>query len=106
MREVLPSLPDVLGERFHLVLLFVNMPERTSARIRPYTRRDEREVRFMIGQAQMEPLAYANHYSETFSALPWCGWLTLPSVFSSIDPRCVDRLFVHFHSLHELVAKL
>ena len=41
------------------------MPETTaSARIRPYAKRDEKEVRFMIGQAHMEPLAYANQRRE------------------------------------------
>ena len=39
------------------------MPEH-SAKIRAYSGRDEKEVRFMIGQAHMEPLAYANQRSE------------------------------------------
>ena len=34
------------------------------SRIRDYTPRDEKQVRFIIGQAQMEALAYANKSSE------------------------------------------
>ena len=34
------------------------------SRIREYNPRDEKQVRFMIGQAQMESLAYANNKSE------------------------------------------
>jgi hypothetical protein len=37
------------------------MPEPLPARIRAYAPSDEKEVRFMVGQAQMESLAYANH---------------------------------------------
>ena len=40
------------------------------SRIREYTPRDEKQVRFMIGQAQMESLAYANNSSEDDKALP------------------------------------
>lgn len=40
------------------------------SRIREYTPRDEKQVRFMIGQAQMESLAYANNSSEDNKALP------------------------------------
>jgi hypothetical protein len=39
------------------------MPEPKPARIRPYKPSDEKPVRFMIGQAQMEALAYANNRS-------------------------------------------
>ncbi len=48
------------------------MPEPLPARIRAYTPQDEKEVRFMVGQAQMESLAYANNSSEVHShcALP------------------------------------
>jgi hypothetical protein len=38
----------------------------TTARIRAYSNRDEKEVRFMIGQAHMEPLAYANQHREIY----------------------------------------
>ena len=44
------------------------MPEQLSARIRAWTPRDDKEVRFMVGQAQMEPLAYANNRSKVFSS--------------------------------------
>jgi hypothetical protein len=49
------------------------MPEPAPARIRAYSPSDEKQVRFMIGQAQMEPLAYANNKSEdrlVFVCLP------------------------------------
>ena len=38
-----------------------NHSEAIQARIRPYQPRDEKQVRFMVGQAQMEPLAFANN---------------------------------------------
>ena len=37
-----------------------------SARIRAYSPRNEKEVRFMVGQAQMVSLAYANSHSKAF----------------------------------------
>lgn len=41
------------------------MPEEPPpSRIREYSPRDEKQVRFIIGQAQMESLAYANNKSE------------------------------------------
>ena len=40
------------------------MPETLSARIRTYSKQDEKEVRFMIGQAHTEPLAFANQQRE------------------------------------------
>jgi len=54
------------------------MPE-PRARIRPYSRRDEKEVRFMIGQAQMEPLAYANQhlYFHPFTLAIWIGFSSI-----------------------------
>ena len=45
------------------------MPESLPARIRAYAPRDEKEVRFMIGQAQMESLAYANNRSKALLPL-------------------------------------
>ena len=84
------------------------MPEPLSARIRAYSGRDEKEVRFMIGQAHMEPLAYANQQCE-ISLLPSCCSRRLtrfPSVLSPVDSRCVDCFFFHVRPLHELVAKL
>ena len=41
-----------------------NVPER--AWIRDYEADDEKQVRFMVGQAQMEALAYANTRSALF----------------------------------------
>jgi len=38
--------------------------------IRGYTPRDEKQVRFIIGQAQMESLAYANNKGEDDDKLP------------------------------------
>ena len=51
------------------------MPEPLPARIRVFTPRDEKEVRFMVGQAQMESLAYANNRSKLFS-------LTIPVLYT------------------------
>ena len=42
------------------------MPEPLPARIRAYTPQDAKPVRFMIGQAQMESLAFANNRSKVF----------------------------------------
>ena len=44
------------------------MPEQLPARIRAYSPQDEKEVRFMVGQAQMESLAYANNRSKVLSS--------------------------------------
>ncbi|KAH8998992.1 hypothetical protein EDB86DRAFT_3076029 [Lactarius hatsudake] len=57
------------------------MPETPTARIRAYTKRDEKEVRFMIGQAQMEPLAYANHQMY-FHPLTLAVWIGFSSIFT------------------------
>ncbi|KAI9460859.1 hypothetical protein BJY52DRAFT_1117599 [Lactarius psammicola] len=57
------------------------MPETPTARIRPYSRRDEKEVRFMIGQAQMEPLAYANQHVY-FHPLTLAVWIGFSSAFT------------------------
>ena len=61
----------------------------------------------MIGQAHMEPLAYANQHRE-FSLLRRAESQSdaFTSVLSSIHSRHMDRLFFHVHPLHELVAKL
>jgi hypothetical protein len=56
------------------------MPAST-ARIRPYAKRDEKEVRFMIGQAHMEPLAYANQ-KLYFHPLTLAIWIGFSSVFT------------------------
>ena len=42
------------------------MPKPLPARIRAYAPPDEKQVRFMVGQAQMETLAYANNRSTVF----------------------------------------
>ena len=85
------------------------MPESTAtARIRAYSPRDEKEVRFMIGQAHMEPLAYANHRSECPLRPPFSGPLLIRSfisVLSSTDTRYMDWYFFHIRSLHGLVAE-
>jgi len=52
-----------------------------TARIRAYSPRDEREVRFMIGQAHMEPLAYANN-GTYFHPLTLAVWIGLSSMFA------------------------
>jgi hypothetical protein len=65
------------------------MPEPAPARIRAYIPSDEKQVRFMIGQAQMEPLAYANNKSKdrvVFVCLPpffprASQFLTTPFIF-------------------------
>jgi hypothetical protein len=88
-----------------------------TARIRAYSPRDEKEVRFMVGQAQMEPLAYANNRSE----YPFCSlsgsrfflffsfdlFLTqlFISVLSSTDTCHMDWHFFHVCSIHGLVAQ-
>jgi hypothetical protein len=41
------------------------------ARIRAYVPSDEKQVRFMVGQAQMESLAYANNQSTFFLPFPF-----------------------------------
>ena len=57
------------------------MSEPKPARIRAYKPSDEKPVRFMVGHAQMEPLAYANNRS------------TLPS-FPSSEP--ISNTMPHF----------
>jgi hypothetical protein len=82
------------------------------SRIREYTPRDEKQVRFMIGQAQMESLAYANNSSEdgrlksTTSTFQLSDKIIFSfSVLSSAHSRRVDLRFVHVRPIHELVAK-
>jgi hypothetical protein len=84
------------------------MPVTHSARIRAYSERDEKEVRFMIGQAHTEPLAYANQHSEISLRPPRCRRLLMRfySVLSPGDSRRVDRIFIRIYPLHELVADL
>jgi hypothetical protein len=57
------------------------MPEPLSARIRAYSPRDEKEVRFMIGQAQMESLAYANNRTY-FHPVTLAIWIAVSSMFA------------------------
>ena len=77
------------------------------SRIRAYVPRDEKQVRFIVGQAQMEALAYANNNSEGRRLIPF-GVNSddlFFSVLSSVHPRRMDLRFVHLRSVHELVAK-
>ena len=61
----------------------------------------------MIGQAHMEPLAYANQQREISLLRRVVVSLTrFTSVLSSIDSRHMDRHFFHVHPIHELVARL
>ncbi|TFK77050.1 hypothetical protein BDN72DRAFT_830218 [Pluteus cervinus] len=50
------------------------------ARIRPYTRRDDKPVRFTLAKACMEPLAIANHRACTHPMV-LALWLALASAF-------------------------
>jgi hypothetical protein len=60
----------------------------------------------MIGQAQMEPLAYANHFGERlFCRANATLTLSVISVLSPTHARRMDCLFFHVHSLHGLVAQ-
>ncbi|KAI0067681.1 hypothetical protein BV25DRAFT_1846818 [Artomyces pyxidatus] len=54
-----------------------------SARIRRYIPDDEKQVRFMVGQAQMENLAYANNRAY-FHPLTLAIWIAVSSVFAQI----------------------
>jgi len=51
------------------------------SRIREYNPRDEKQVRFMIGQAQMESLAYANNKTY-FHPLTLAVWICVSSMFA------------------------
>ena len=80
------------------------------SRIREYTPRDEKQVRFIIGQAQMEALAYANKSSEDDNTnFPLFQadkpYIYFSSVLSSAHSRHMDWPFVHVRSVHGLVAK-
>ncbi|KAI0307822.1 hypothetical protein B0F90DRAFT_1621119 [Multifurca ochricompacta] len=57
------------------------MPESTRARIRAYSAQDEKQVRFMVGQAQMESLAYANNRAY-FHPLTLAVWIGISSMFA------------------------
>lgn len=57
------------------------MPEPLPARIRAYLPRDEKEVRFMVGQAQMESLAYANNRTY-FHPITLAIWIAVSSMFA------------------------
>ncbi|KAI0304867.1 hypothetical protein BC826DRAFT_1089033 [Russula brevipes] len=57
------------------------MPEQARVRIRAYSPRDERQVRFMVGQAQMEPLAYANNRMY-FHPITLAVWIAVSSMFA------------------------
>ncbi len=86
------------------------MPEPLPARIRAYSPRDEKEVRFMVGQAQMESLAYANNRSKVLFFYECCVIIhsdadPLASILPSRDSRHMDRRFFHVRSVHGLVAE-
>jgi len=77
------------------------------SRIREYTPRDEKQVRFIIGQAQMEALAYANKSSEDeqHNKISLSDPFIFFSIPSSAHSRRMDLRFVHVRSVHGLVAK-
>jgi len=90
------------------------MPEPTPTRIRAYIPSDEKQVRFMVGQAQMESLAFANSSSEqstTFFLIPEPSHADrrptyfIQSVLASGHSGRVDMRFFRVRSLHGLVAK-
>lgn len=58
-----------------------NHSEAIQARIRPYQPRDEKQVRFMVGQAQMEPLAFANNRAY-FHPVTLAIWIAVSSIFA------------------------
>jgi hypothetical protein len=64
------------------------MPEPTPTRIRAYTPSDEKQVRFMVGQAQMECLAFANSSSEQ-------TFLDFPSRATLIADRDLFKAYLH-----------
>jgi hypothetical protein len=91
------------------------MPKPLPARIRAYAPPDEKQVRFMVGQAQMEALAYANNRSTVFFSHraviarsnrpePILSFFFY-SVLSSRDSCHMDRRVLHVRAVHELVAK-
>ncbi|THH16743.1 hypothetical protein EW146_g3947 [Bondarzewia mesenterica] len=55
--------------------------ETPRARIRPYQAEDEKQVRFMVGQAQMEPLAFANNRAY-FHPVTLAIWIAVSSIFA------------------------
>ncbi|KAI9508763.1 hypothetical protein F5148DRAFT_1275597 [Russula earlei] len=57
------------------------MPEPLTAKIRAYTASDEKQVRFMVGQAHMESLAYANK-STYLHPVTLAVWIGVSSVFA------------------------
>ncbi|KAA1468215.1 hypothetical protein DENSPDRAFT_380920 [Dentipellis sp. KUC8613] len=54
-----------------------------AARIRAYEPKDEKPVRFMVGQAHMEPLAYANN-AMYFHPITLAIWIAVSSVFAQV----------------------
>ncbi|KAF8507085.1 hypothetical protein F5888DRAFT_1791374 [Russula emetica] len=57
------------------------MPEPLPASIRAYSPRDEKEIRFIVGQAQMESLAYANNRTY-FHPVTLAIWIAISSMFA------------------------
>ncbi|KZV71315.1 hypothetical protein PENSPDRAFT_606122 [Peniophora sp. CONT] len=58
-----------------------NTPERLY--IRPYERDDEKQVRFMVGQAQMEHLAFANNRA-TIHPVTLAVWIAASAAFAQL----------------------
>jgi hypothetical protein len=80
------------------------------ARFRLFERSDDKEVRFIIGKSNMEPLAVANqrgkfsfqrvilYHIEFIYFLP-------TSVLSPLDHQFMVRVVLYLHRVHELVAQ-
>ena len=75
-------------------------------RIRRMVPSDDKEVRFIIGKAAMEPLTTANRLGElpTRSSLLVMHSVFIYSLHTSHNDSHMDRPFVHIHPVHELVA--
>ena len=81
-----------------------NMAE---GRIRRMVPADDKEVRFIIGKATMEPLTTANRLGEllTCSSLPVMHSAFTYSLHTSHNDSYMDCPLVHIHPVHELVAR-
>ena len=78
------------------------------AKIRPVTLADQKLIRFMVGKAEMEPIAIANDRRKSCDPGGSSYYLVLTpytSILESARPRAMARLILRLHRVYELVAQ-